>query len=299
MSIHRSGFINIIGKPNAGKSSLMNALLGEKMCIISSKPQTTRHRIFGIMNDDDYQAVFSDTPGYITSTSYKMQEAMNKQVLTIFEDADVIFMVHDVAGKDSIDKRVMKRLAKMEVPIYLILNKIDLVREDFLESVEEEWKEKFEWTKIFKTSALNKLGVDELKTAIIDALPEGPAYYPKDQLSDRPQRFFVSEIIRENILDLYHQEIPYASEVIVTEYKEKEKHGNPIVHIYAQIFVMRKSQKMIMLGKGGSAIKRLGIESRKDIEEYLGCQVFLELFIKIREKWRDDDRTLKSFGYLQ
>ncbi len=299
MSTHRSGFINIIGKPNAGKSSLMNALLGEKMCIISSKPQTTRHRIFGIMNDEGYQAVFSDTPGYITSTSYKMQEAMNKQVLTIFEDADVILMVHDVAGTESIDKRVMKRLAKMEVPIFLVLNKIDLVDKTRLEEIEVEWKEKFDWTKIFRTSALEKTGVESLKQEIIDALPEGPAYYPKDQLSDRPQRFFVSEIIRENILDLYHQEIPYASEVIVTEYKEKEKNGKAIVHIYAQIFVMRKSQKMIMLGKGGSAIKQLGIESRKDIESYLGCQVFLELYVKIREKWRDDDRTLKSFGYLQ
>ncbi len=276
----------------------MNALLGEKMCIISNKPQTTRHRIFGILNEPEYQAVFSDTPGFITSTSYKMQEAMNAAVMTIFEDADVILLVYDISANEELDKRLIKRLKRVDIPVFLVFNKVDLVNAEESEEKVSLIKELYEWDKIFFTSATKGEGLDLLKQAILDALPEGPAYYPKDQLSDKPQRFFVSEIIRENILELYHQEIPYASEVVVSEYKEREKNGKPLIHIYAYIFVMRKNQKMIILGKGGSAIKRLGIESRKDIEAYLGCQVFLELYVKIREKWRDDDRTLKSFGYL-
>ncbi len=269
------------------------------MVIISHKPQTTRHRIFGIYNDENHQIVFSDTPGFISETNYKMQEAMNKSVMTIFEDADLILLVHDVFVNEKIDENVMNKIKNSKIPCFLVLNKMDLIDDGRGLLMIEEWRQLHNFTEIFCTSATNNVGVEGLMKTIIGSLPEGPAYYPKDQLSDRPQRFFVSELIRENIMELYHQEIPYSTEVIVTEYKEKKKNGKPMIHIYAEIYVMRKSQKGIILGKGGSSIKKLGTESRKDIEAYLGDRVFLELYVKIKEKWRDDDSLLKSFGYLQ
>lgn len=298
MNNHKSGFVNIIGLPNVGKSSLLNALLGDKMVIVSHKPQTTRHRIFGIMNDDDYQVVFSDTPGIIRDESYKMQKAMNDAAFSIFEDADIVIMTIDLSNPDYPVEQIEFRLKNLEVPVFLVLNKRDSVDEERYEELLKVFSDLHEWTQILTTSALRKEGIQELKEAILSHLPEGPAYYPKDQLSDRPERFFISEMIRENILNLYHQEIPYATEVAVTSFKEKEKNGEPIVHIYAIIFCMRRSQKGILLGKGGSSIKQLGMDSRKSIEAYLGKQVFLELHIKIKEKWRDNDNLLKSFGYL-
>lgn len=295
---HKSGFVNIIGLPNVGKSSLLNALLGDKMVIVSHKPQTTRHRIFGIMNTDEYQVVFSDTPGIIEDANYKMQHAMNDAAYSIFEDADVVLFVIDASNPAPPNDRVLNRLEKLKVPSYLIINKTDKVDASKVEELSKEYEIFYEWAGVLATSAETKEGVDILKQTIIDNLPLGPAYYPKDQLSDRPERFFVSELIRENILELYHQEIPYSTEVAVTQFKEKEKNGKPIVHIFAFIFCMRRSQKGIILGKGGTAIKQLGIASREAIEAYLGKQVFLELHVKIKEKWRDNDNLLKSFGYL-
>jgi len=295
---HKSGFVNIIGLPNVGKSSLLNALLGDKMVIVSHKPQTTRHRIFGIMNTDNYQVVFSDTPGIIREESYKMQKAMNDAALSVFEDSDILLVVIDLSNPEFPQEVIDNKIQHLKIPVILVLNKVDLVDEDKYNEQVEEYKKLYNWTQIVSTSALKKSGTDELKELIVSNLQPGPAYYPKDQLSNRPERFFISELIRENILTLYHQEIPYATEVAVTDFKESEKHGKPFVHIYATIFCMRRSQKGILLGKNGSAIKQLGMESRKAIEEYLGKRIYLELHIKIKEKWRDNDSLLKSFGYL-
>lgn len=296
---HRSAFVNIIGLPNVGKSSLLNALLGDKMVIVSHKPQTTRHRIFGIMNGDDYQVVFSDTPGIIREESYKMQKAMNDAAFSVFQDSDILLLVIDASDPQLPEEVIEKKIQHLDIPVVLVLNKTDLITEDRYQQLLEEFKEIHPWTKIIGTSTINKSGVSELKDTIIHNLQPGPAYYPKDQLSDRPERFFVSELIRENLFLLYHQEIPYSTEVAVTEFKESEKNGAPFVHIYAIIFCERRSQKGILLGKRGSAIKQLGIDSRKSIEEHLGKRIFLELHVKIKEKWRDNDSLLKSFGYLQ
>jgi len=296
---HKSAFVNIIGLPNVGKSSLLNALLGDKMVIVSHKPQTTRHRIFGIMNGDDYQVVFSDTPGIIREESYKMQKAMNDAAFSVFQDTDILILVIDAADPQIPEEALEKKIQHLDVPVLLVFNKIDLIDEDKYLSLVEEFKQLHDWTEIVSTSTINKTGIPELKQMILDNLQEGPAYYPKDQLSDRPERFFIGELIRENLFLLYHQEIPYSTEVAVTEFKESIKNGEPFVHIYALIICMRRSQKGILLGKRGSAIKQLGMDSRKSIEAYLGKKIFLELHVKIKEKWRDDDTLLKSFGYLQ
>ncbi len=296
---HKSGFVNIIGLPNVGKSSLLNALLGDKMVIVSHKPQTTRHRIFGIMNTDDYQVVFSDTPGIIREESYKMQKAMNDAAFSVFEDSDILLVVVDLSNPEFPQEVIDNKLQNIQIPVILVLNKVDLVSEDVYQEQIVEYKKLHDWTQIVGTSALNQSGIDTLKELIVNNLELGPAYYPKDQLSNRPERFFISELIRENIFTLYHQEIPYSTEVAVTDFKESEKHGKPFVHIYATIFCMRRSQKGILLGKNGSAIKQLGIDSRQAIEDYLGNKIYLELHVKIKEKWRDNDSLLKSFGYLQ
>lgn len=295
---HKSGFVNIIGLPNVGKSSIMNALLGDKMVIVTNKPQTTRHRIFGIMNAPEYQVVFSDTPGIIQQTNYKMQKAMNDAAFSTFEDADIILVVIDLSNPKFALEELATKLQKQGVPKLLILNKCDGKSEQEIETIKQALLPVCEWQAVLETSATEKIGIEKLKSTILELLPIGPAYYPKDQLSDKPERFFVAELIRENILKLYHQEIPYSTEVAVTSFKEKEKDGKPIIHIYAIIFCMRRSQKGILLGKGGQSIKQLGIDSRKSIEDYLKNQVFLELHVKIKEKWRDNDNLLKSFGYL-
>lgn len=296
--MHRSGFVNIIGRPNVGKSTLMNALVGERMSIITSKPQTTRHRIIGIINDEDYQVVFSDTPGIIDAPAYRMQEAMNRFVEATFEDADIMMFVTEVGETYADDDPVLERLRAVEAPLFLVLNKIDQVSEERVLQLIQEWNERLSFTETIPVSALHKANTDRLLEVILQHLPEGPAYYPKDQLTDRPERFFVSEIIREKILVLYHQEVPYSSEVIVTSFKEDETNkGEPLVRIGADIYVARNTQKAIIIGKGGSAIKQLGMEARKDIETFLEKKVYLELHVKVKDNWRDDERMLKHFGY--
>lgn len=297
-NIHKSGFVNIIGRPNVGKSTLMNALVGERMSIITNKPQTTRHRIVGIINADDFQIVFSDTPGYIKKPSYKMQESMNKFVQGSFEDADIILFVIDPRDTFEEDDPFLLKLIKSEAPIFLVVNKIDLLPENEIDQLVEWWKSKIKLEKIFKISALNKINTDQLLKGITDDLPDGEAFYPKDQLTDKPERFFVAEIIREKILLLYGQEIPYSCEVYVQSFKEtKTKHGADITNIGAEIFVSRKTQKPILIGKNGESIKRLGTEARKTLEEWLEQKVFLELHVKVKENWRDDYNLLKNFGY--
>lgn len=295
--MHKSGFINIIGKPNVGKSTLMNSLLGEKMSIITSKPQTTRHRILGIFNDDDTQVVFSDTPGLIEEPSYSMHDSMNKFAYSSFEDADVLLFVLDLYEDYDGEEKVISLLKNADVPTYLVINKIDLDKDDRLANLKAKWAEIMEFDKVFEISALNNVGLEELMTSILSELKEGPAYYPKDQLSDKNVRFFVSEIVRECILTQYKQEVPYSCEVIIDEYKESEKNGKPFAHIYGTIYVSRKTQKGILIGKAGSAIKKLGTDSRIKIEEFVEHPVYLEMNVKVREGWRDDDRQLKHFGY--
>jgi len=296
---HRSGYVNIIGRPNVGKSTLMNAFVGEKMAIITNKPQTTRHRILGILSDDNFQIIFSDTPGVISDPHYKMQKAMNDAAFSIFEDADVVLFVTEPGDEFTGEEKVLDKIKNAKVPKILIINKVDTSDPDTLKALEKRWSEDIKFDQVHHISALLKMGTENLLNCIKTLLPEGPVYFPKDQLSDRSERFFISEIIRENILKLYHQEIPYSTEVIVESFKESEKRGAPFVHIRAIIFVMRATQKSIIIGKQGSSIKKLGIESRKQIENFLDKRIHLELFVKIKEKWRDDDRLLKSFGYLQ
>ncbi len=297
--MHRSGFVNIIGRPNVGKSTLMNALVGERMSIITNKPQTTRHRIIGILSGDDFQLVFSDTPGIIQDPAYKMHEIMNSYVKSTFEDADIMLFVTEMGEQYDDDDPVLERLRKVQdIPLFLVLNKIDLVKpEEVLLSIQE-WNERIPFTETIPISALKKQNTDNLLSLVQERLPEGPAYYPKDQLTDRPERFFVSEIIREKILQLYEQEIPYFTEVIVTDFKETTTtRGEPLVRINATIFVGRRTHKGIILGKEGRAIKKLGTNARIGIEKFLDQKVYLELFVKIKDNWRDDERSLKHFGY--
>lgn len=293
---HRSGFINIIGRPNVGKSTLMNALVGERMSIITSKPQTTRHRIKGIVNGEDFQLVFSDTPGLIETPSYQMQAAMNKFVHATFEDADLILFVTDPYDQYETDDPLFEKIKKSKLPLKVVLNKIDQCTPERIKELENYWLDIFPSVDFRPISALEKINVDSLMESIVKELPLGPPYYPKDQLTDKPERFFVSEIIREKILLLYKQEIPYSCEVFIEDYVEPKIEGD-VIRIRAIIFASRKTQKSILIGKGGVAIKKLGIEARKDIEAFIDHRVYLELFVKVKENWRDDERMLKHFGY--
>lgn len=296
--MHKSGFVNIIGRPNAGKSTLLNALIGERMSIITAKPQTTRHRILGLLSDDDYQIVFSDTPGVISDPAYKMQEAMNRFVDSTFEDADIMLLVTGMDENYTADDPIVQQLKNVKVPLFLVLNKIDLSDQATVVAKIQEWQSWLDFKEIFPISALHEQGVPGLLKVIINHLPEGPVYYPKDQLTDRSERFFASEIIREQILEFYHQEIPYSVEVIIDEFKETTtKSGDPLARIRATIYVMRPTQKSIIIGKGGSSIKQLGTAARKGIEAFLQTKVFLDLHVKVRENWRDDEEWLKRFGY--
>ncbi len=297
--MHKSGFVNIIGMPNVGKSTLLNALVGEKMSIITSKPQTTRHRIFGLLSGDDFQIVFSDSPGLIETPAYGMQNAMNTFAYSSFEDADILLFVIDPYEKYEGEEKVIQLLKKAKIPKIFIINKIDQIDQERLEDLINKWSDILNFDATFPVSALHKSGVNELFEYIMKHLPEGPAYYPKDIISDKSERFFVSEIIREKILEIYRQEIPYSCEVVVERFKEREKNGKPLTDIYANIYVDRQSQKGILIGKKATAIKKLGIESRKGIEEFLGHQVFLELNVRVKQNWRDDDKLLKHFGYQQ
>ena len=298
--MHKSGFVNIIGRPNVGKSTLMNALVGERMSIITPKPQTTRHRIIGILSGEDFQVVFSDTPGLIGKPSYKMQQAMNRAVQSTFEDADIMLLVTDPTEEYTPEDPLVQRLVRSEVPVFLVINKTDLAAEALLETVKQKWVGLLPDARIAAVSALNKVNTDQLLQAILDTLPEGPEYYPKDQLTDRTERFFVSEIIREKILELYQQEVPYSVEAVVTGFKEgTTKEGSPIARIEAILFVARKSQKPILIGKDGKAITTLGTEARKAIEQCLDMKVHLDLTVKVRENWRDDEQLLRQFGYIE
>ena len=295
---HVSGFVNIIGRPNVGKSTLLNILLGERMSIITNKPQTTRHRIIGILDDPQYQIVFSDTPGVIKDPAYKMQELMNDFVKGTFEDGDLMLFVTEVEERYDLDHPILKRLQNVEVPVFLIINKIDLVEPAKVLELIKYWNDLIPFKETFPIAALHRKNTESIIPNIIKNLPEGPKYYPSDQLTDRTERFFVSEIIREKILLQYDQEIPYSVEVTVTSFKEgTNRAGAPITRIEAEIYVARKTQKSIIIGKQGSAIKKLGIEARKSIESFLRTKVHLELFVKVKEKWRNDERALKSFGY--
>lgn len=294
----KSGYVNIIGRPNVGKSTLMNALLGDKLSIITNKPQTTRHRIIGILSDDEYQIIFSDTPGIIKTPSYKMQEAMNRASHSTFEDADVMIFVTEKFEKYADDDPILRRLQHVDAPLFLVYNKIDNMKEEEVLLAISEWSKRLPFKEIIPISALKKQNTDHLLTVIKSYLQEGPKYYPDDQLTDRSERFFASEMIREKILMFYDDEIPYSCEVQIDDFKEGvTREGKPIVRIYSTIYVARKTQKPILIGANGSAIKRVGTEARKSMEKFFDSAVFLDLNVKIRENWRDDDKFLDYFGY--
>lgn len=294
----KSGFVNIIGKPNAGKSTLMNALVGERMSIITPKPQTTRHRILGILGGDDFQIVFSDTPGYVKQPTYAMHRAMNQTIIGTLEDADLVLCVTDLTEELEDDNPVLAILEKAESPILLVLNKKDLVAPQRAEDVAGWWAKRLKITGSMAISALRNDGTAELLQKILALLPPGPAYFPPDQLTDRAERFFVGEIIREKIFLLYSDEVPYSCEVNIEAFQETTtKAGEPLARIQASIFVLRETQKAIVLGRNGDAIKRLGTRARADIERFLQKKVFLEMTVKVRDNWRDDERALQRFGY--
>ena len=287
----KSGFVNIFGKPNAGKSTLLNALMGEKLAIVSHKVQTTRHRIKAILTSPDYQIIFSDTPGII-EPKYKLHEKMMQAVKGSLEDADVALLITD-AKEDPEESNVIFSFLKLKAPAIVILNKADAVSEDVLVKSANFFKDQSYCKQVVIISALKKKGIDELLAAILLLLPEGAPFYEGDDISDLPTKFFVSELIREKIFLLYGEEIPYHSTVLVHEFKEK----STLIKIGADIIVQRDTQKGIMLGEGGKMIKQLGTLARKDIEEFLGSKVFLELFVKVRPKWRDNEMQLKEYGY--
>lgn len=292
-NMHKAGYVNIVGNPNAGKSTLMNILVGERLSIITSKAQTTRHRILGIVNSDDFQIIYSDTPGIIVP-KYKLQEGMMSFVGTALADADVLLLVVDLTDDKPIEEKAFNRIKKAKVPVLIILNKMDAVTGDNLERSAEKWQREFPEAKMIPISALKKRNTDIVLKQILEHLPEHPAYFPKDELTDKTERFFVSEIIREKILHLYDQEIPYSVEVVVEEFQVKKT----LTKIRAVIYVMRESQKGIILGDQGKSIKKLGTSARIDIEKFIDRKVFLELFVKVDKDWRDSDKELKKFGYL-
>ena len=288
---HKSGFVSIIGKPNVGKSTLMNALIGEKLSIITPKAQTTRHRILGIVNEEDYQIVFSDTPGIITP-KYGLQNSMMTAVGGALKDADLLFFVTDINEKHD-ETDVLEKITDTTIPLVVLINKIDNAKQELVEEKIAYWQEKLNPKHIYAISALHKHNLDGLLPLILEMLPEHPPYYDKEDLTDRSQRFFVSEIIREKIFNNYQKEIPYSTEVIVTSFKEEAK----IIRISAEIVVERDSQKNILIGKGGSMLKKVGTEARKDIEKFLDSKVFLETFVKVIPDWRSKKNYLKTFGY--
>ena len=289
---HKSGFVNIIGSPNVGKSTLMNQLVGEKLSIITSKMQTTRHRIMGMVNDKDYQIVFSDTPGII-DPAYRLHENMMKFVSEALKDADVILMVTDIYEDPEKMQDRLDQINQLNVPTLLILNKMDLSNQKSVEKMVDLWKSKLPKSQILPISALHNMSIQFILPKILEWLPENPPYFDKDQLTNKNMRFFVSEIVREKILMIYQKEVPYSCEVTVEEYKEDDK----IVRIRANIMVSRTSQKSIVIGHQGKKIKKLGIESRIDIESFIGKKVHLELFVKVDKDWRDKEGKLKKYGY--
>ena len=289
---HKAGFVNIIGSPNVGKSTLMNVLVGERLSIITSKAQTTRHRIMGIVNGENFQIVYSDTPG-VLKPNYKLQESMMEFVHTAITDADLLLFVTDIYEDIKIEEHILNKIKHAKVPVLLLINKIDLATQEKLEEKVAYWKNEVPAAEVIPVSALEKFNITYIFDRIVALLPEGPGYYEKDQLTDKPEKFFVSEIIREKILTNYKKEIPYSVEVVVESFKEEEK----IIKIRAEIMVVRESQKGIIIGHQGKALKKVGTEARKDMEQFLQKQVFLELFVKVNKDWRDSDQQLKRFGY--
>jgi GTP-binding protein Era len=289
---HKSGFVNIIGSPNVGKSTLMNQLVGEKLSIITSKMQTTRHRIMGMVNEEDYQIVFSDTPGII-NPAYRLHQNMMNFVSEALKDADVILMVTDIyEDPNKLEERLVQ-MNNLKVPTLLLLNKIDLSDQKSLEKIVNLWKSKLPEAQILPISALHQMSIQFILPKILEWLPENPPYFDKDQLTNKSMRFFVSEIIREKILKIYQKEVPYSCEVVVEEYKDEEK----IVRIRANIMVSRTSQKSIVIGHQGNKIKKLGTDARIDIEAFISKKVYLELYVKVDKDWRDKEGKLKKYGY--
>ncbi|MGM9836230.1 MAG: GTPase Era [Muribaculaceae bacterium] len=291
---HKAGFVNIVGNPNVGKSTLMNLLVGERMSIITSKAQTTRHRITGIVNTDDYQIVFGDTPG-VLSPKYKMQEAMLDFSLEALIDADILLYVTDVIETPTKNQTFLDKVAREKIPVILIINKIDLLKgQDDLLAIIDRWKGILPNAEVFPTSAKENFNVDNLLRRVVELLPDSPPYFGKDALTDKPARFFVTEIIREKILLNYDKEVPYATQVIVEKFDESDTN----IHIMAVIYVERDSQKGIIIGQAGKKLKRLGIDARKDIETFFGKHIYLELFVKVENDWRNRDNKLREFGYI-
>ena len=290
--MHKSGFVNIVGNPNVGKSTLMNALVGEKISIITSKAQTTRHRIMGIVNGEDFQIVYSDTPG-VLKPNYKLQESMLNFSTGALTDADIILYVTDVVESFSKNQSFLEKVKKQSAPVMLIINKIDLTNQEKLIELVEKWKEVLPDTEIIPISATNKFNLDHLLKRIKAQLPDSPPFFEKDALTDKPARFFVTEIIREKILTNYDKEVPYSVEVVVESFKEDKK----MIHINAVIYVERDSQKGIIIGQGGKMLKKVGTEARKDIESFFDKKVFLELYVKVEKDWRNKENKLKDFGY--
>ncbi len=289
---HKAGFVNIIGNPNVGKSTLMNAFVGEKLSIITSKAQTTRHRILGIVNGEDFQVILSDTPGII-KPAYELQASMMDFVKSAFEDADVLIYIVEIGEQGLKDEAFFNKIAHSEVPVLLLLNKIDKSNQEQLEEQVKYWSEKVPTAEIHPVSALEGFNVSEVFNRIIELLPESPAFYPKDTLTDKPERFFVNEIIREKILIHYKKEIPYSVEIETSEFFEEED----IIRMRSVIMVERETQKGIIIGHKGAALKRVGVEARKDLEKFFGKQVHLELYVKVNKNWRNDSRQLRRFGY--
>ena len=290
--MHKAGFVSIVGNPNVGKSTLMNLFVGERISIATFKAQTTRHRIMGIVSTDDYQIVFSDTPG-VLKPNYKLQEDMLAFSVSSLEDADILLYVTDTVEKQSKNEDFISKVKKLNIPILVLINKIDLSNEKEVTKLVEYWHEQIPQAEIVPLSAKARFNVDNVQKRIVELLPESPDYFDKDQLTDKPSRFIVSEIIREKILLYYDKEIPYSVEVLVTEFKEDKK----LIRIAATIFVERESQKGIIIGHGGVALKRVGEEARRDIQKFFDKNVFLQLYVKVNPNWRNSSKSLESFGY--
>lgn len=289
---HKSGFVNILGNPNVGKSTIMNALVGEKLSIITAKAQTTRHRIMGIVNGDDFQIVYSDTPG-ILKPQYKLQETMMNFVNSALSDADMILYVTDVNERIAYEGEYIDRIKESGIPVIIAVNKVDLTTQEDLEKVVESWHQAFPESPVLPVSALKKFNLDSLLNTVLSKLPEGPAFFPKDQLTDKYERFFASEMIREKILVNYKKEIPYSVEIEIESFEDQQK----LLKIRALIHVTRDSQKGIIIGHKGEMLKRVGTEARHDMEDFFGKKVFLELYVKVTKDWRDKPLVLKRFGY--
>ncbi len=293
--MHRAGFVNIVGNPNVGKSTLSNRLVGERLSIITSKAQTTRHRIMGIVNGDDYQIVFSDTPG-VLKPKFRLQQSMLEYSTGALVDADVLLYVTDVVETPTKNQDFLNRVAREKIPILLVINKIDLLKgNDELVRIIDQWKELLPHAEVFPTSALENFNVDNIMKRIVELLPENPPYFGKDALTDRSSRFFVTEIVREKILLTYDKEVPYATQVIVEKFDESDT----AIHIMAVIYVERDSQKGIIIGHQGKMLKRVGTLARKDIETFFEKKVFLELYVKVEKDWRNQENKLRAFGYIE